>query len=118
MLWLPVVIGIWLIIAASSLTAYVASEKGRSGADWFFLSLLTLGLALYAVIGLPVREHLREHQEDTETAPQRRHKGAGQAPRQQGAVDDPEELRTRRLAQELAARQQDRPPRGGTLRRD
>ena len=31
---------LWLYLSSVILTAYVASEKGRSGVGWFFLSFL------------------------------------------------------------------------------
>lgn len=48
---------LWLYLSSVVLTAYVASEKARSGGAWFFLSFLFPPyMALLALAALPGRK--------------------------------------------------------------
>lgn len=48
---------LWLYLSSVVLTAYVASEKGRTGVGWFFLSLLFPPyMTLLALAALPEKK--------------------------------------------------------------
>ena len=54
------VVGMVVLIAIYGITfgsfsAYLASEKGRMGIDWFVLGALFGPIALLTVVGLPAR---------------------------------------------------------------
>lgn len=61
-----IVAAVIYVFITAGLTAYVASEKGRDGVAWFFIALFCFGMALLAVVGLPVCERVQSEETDEE----------------------------------------------------
>jgi hypothetical protein len=49
----------WIVLAIVG--AIVASNKGRSGAGWFFICLLLTPLMILVLLALPTRKSLQPH---------------------------------------------------------